>query len=107
MTQQKNDVEQIIVHGDPDLEDLIPGFLEHRLMEAKQILDFLESKDFESIGQRGHSLKGLGGGYGFDEITRIGSLIEQAANRQDVDEVRNQVAQLQKYINCVEVVYDE
>ncbi|TDJ68612.1 MAG: Hpt domain-containing protein, partial [Proteobacteria bacterium] len=58
--------EKIIVNIDPDLEDLIPGFLNNRAHDVRAINDLLDAEDFGAIRLLGHSMKGAGGGYGFD-----------------------------------------
>ena len=98
--------EKIVVKGIQGLEDLIPAFLEHRKKESRQILENLESKDFEAIARAGHSLLGLGGGYGFDEISDSGRLIEQAAMARDAVAVRAAAEKLISFLDRVEVVYD-
>jgi len=78
MDKDENRGEKIVIHGDIDLEDLIPGFLANQVRDAEKIKFFLDSEDYEIIHRMGHSMKGSGGGYGFDEITNIGARIEQA-----------------------------
>ena len=36
----------------------------------------------------GHGMKGTGGGYGFDEITYIGSVLEDAGGNQDAEVIK-------------------
>ncbi len=60
--------------------------------------------DFETIRISGHSMKGAGGGYGFDGITDIGQYLEQAAKEQNSEMVRKQVECLADYLERVEVV---
>lgn len=99
--------ERIVVHIDPDIEDLIPGFLENRKNDVKTIEDSLRREDYETIQRMGHSMKGAGGGYGFDEITDIGARIEMAAREKNSDEVLRQVQALSYYLERVEIVLDE
>ena len=106
MNDGENNDGKILVKGILELQDLIPGFLENRRNESLQILENLESGDFEAIAGRGHSLLGLGGGYGFDEISDYGRLIEQAALARDAAAVRTATEKLINFLDRVEVVYD-
>jgi len=107
MTQNSDgkQYEKNIIHVDPDLEDLIPGFLENRQKDVKSIDDALKKKDYETIRILGHGMKGAGGGYGFDGITEIGKFIEQAAKVENPEEIQKQIKKLLTYIENVEIVY--
>ena len=85
MTQQSalEQGERIIVHADPEIADLIPGFLENRSKDIKAMSEALTQGDFETIRVLGHSMKGAGGSYGFDPITGIGKSLEQAAKDKE------------------------
>ena len=98
--------EKIIVKIDPDLKDLIPGFLNNRANDVELIRTLLESKDLEQIRVLGHSMKGAGGGYGFDRITEIGDVIETAAEAGDVPVIREANEQLADYLARVEPVLE-
>jgi HPt (histidine-containing phosphotransfer) domain-containing protein len=95
---------KIIVHVDPDLEDLIPGFLNNRAKDVESIRALLDSDDLDQIRILGHSMKGAGGGYGFDRITEIGDVIETAALAGDVSVIRDANEQLADYLARVEPV---
>jgi HPt (histidine-containing phosphotransfer) domain-containing protein len=97
--------EKIVVNVDSDIEDLIPGFLENRQEDVKSIYDALEKEDYETIRILGHSMKGVGGGYGFDEITDIGRSIEESAEGKNPEEVKKWVINLSNYLDRVEIVY--
>ena len=97
--------EKIVVNVDSDIEDLIPGFLENRQEDVKSIYDALEKEDYETIRILGHSMKGAGGGYGFDEITDIGRSIEESAEDKNQEEVKKWVINLSNYLDRVEIVY--
>ena len=53
----------------------------------------------------GHSLSGVGGSYGFDEITRIGKAIEEQSKRGDAAGVSGLAAQLEDYLTRVQPEY--
>lgn len=106
MNQQSPSDERIVVHADPDLADLIPGFLENRRKDVAAMLGALDKSDLQTVRVLGHSMKGSGGGYGFDAITEIGGALEQAANSADREGMRRQIDKLSTYLDQVEVMYD-
>ena len=108
MTQGRDEskAEKILVQADPDVADLIPGFLDNRRKDITTMLEALERGDFETVRVLGHSMKGAGGGYGFDGITEIGRALEQAAKSKNSEEIRKQVGDLSGYLDRVEMVYE-
>lgn len=96
--------EKIQIKADPDLVDLLPGYLQKRADEVKQILTFLEEENFEEIRTLGHRMKGSGGGYGFEEISRIGADMEQSAIAKDAAKTKELLSQLEDYLNRVELI---
>ena len=95
---------KILVKVDPDLEDLIPGFLDNRRKDIAAIQEAVGRGDFETVRVLGHSMKGAGGGYGFDAITDLGAALEQAAKSKNTDAIRLSVGDLADYLGRVEVV---
>lgn len=106
MSQNKND-QPIVVSVDPDLADLIPGFLEKRRKDATRVLTALERGDYKTIRNLGHDMKGMGSGYGFDAITEIGRSLEEAAKKQDAVTIQKHVADLSSYLDHVQITYDQ
>ena len=101
-----SDERRIIVKIDEELEELIPGYMENRLKDIHSIGDALEKKDYETIRLLGHSMKGSGGGYGFDEISKIGRSIEEASKVKADDVILEQVNNLESYIENLEIIYE-
>lgn len=97
--------QKIVVQVDVDLEDLIPMFLSNRKREIPELKEALRKGDFEAIRVLGHSLKGVGGGYGFDAITDLGAVLETAARSENLPEIEQTVSQLATFLDCVEVEY--
>lgn len=97
---------KILVRVDPDLADLIPGFLGNRRKDITTMQEALERGDFETVRLLGHSMKGAGGGYGFDAITDIGAVLEEAAKDRNPEAVRRGVSDLAAYLERIEVVHD-
>lgn len=98
--------EKIIVNVDPDLEDLIPGFLENRSKELETLRIAIGEGNFQSIQSIGHSMKGVGGGYGFDGITEIGRDLESAAKTQDREGINALIEKYSDYLGRIEVSYE-
>lgn len=100
-----NKDQKIIIEADQDLSELIPGFLQHRHDDIRLIAEYLEKGDFESLRILGHSMKGSGSGYGFDDISDIGAVIEQDAKEKNPAEIQKQAEALEDYLLRVEVIY--
>jgi HPt (histidine-containing phosphotransfer) domain-containing protein len=97
---------KIIVHVDNDLADLIPGYLANRGKDITAIKNALANKDWESVRILGHSMKGSGGGYGFETITDIGMLMEKAGKEGCDKDISLQVKRLEDYLRQIEIIYD-
>lgn len=97
---------KITVSVDPDLEDLIPGFLENRASDRKKLVEALAANDMQTIQSIGHNLKGLGGGYGFEQMSELGANIEAAAKEQDSGTIASLADQLADYLDRIEVIYE-
>lgn len=98
-------LEKIVINIDPDLEELIPGFLENRTRDVSNLQNAAGNKDFDTLRSVGHSLKGVGGGYGFARITELGAAIETAAKSGDLNAINQHIAELAEYLQRVEIKY--
>jgi len=96
----------IPIRVDPEIAALVPGFLANRHKDVVLLLDAMNQGDFETARILGHSMKGSGGGYGFDGITDIGAEIETAAKQHDAVAIRSQVHALSRYLARIQVVND-
>jgi len=85
-----------------ELRDLIPRFLANRQVDLGQLGDAVARGDLEEARRIGHSLRGAGGGYGFDEITRLGAQIEARAKAGGAG-LPEVVRELADYLASVEV----
>ena len=95
------------VQVDPDLCDLIPGFLEHKRSDTRAILcaTSAEHVDFDALCGIGHRLKGEGGSYGLDAISLYGTEIERAARNRDVETIRRYAKELAVYLESVQIKF--
>ncbi len=96
---------QYVAHVDRSLEDLIPRYLERRRGDIQAIQGAIALGDLATVQSLGHSMKGSGGGYGFQEITRFGGEIEVAAVAGDGAAVLESVAALTGYLDGVQIEF--
>jgi HPt (histidine-containing phosphotransfer) domain-containing protein len=89
-----------------DLEDLIPAFMARRQEDVGKLREALDSGDVETLRVTGHSMKGTGGGYGFQGLSEIGAAIEAAAKEGRLDAVREGVERLEDYLARVEIRFE-
>jgi HPt (histidine-containing phosphotransfer) domain-containing protein len=105
LTDDGKDRGKIVVKIDPDLEELIPGYLQNRTKDVQDVQELLNNADFDSIQRMGHTMKGSGGGYGFDFISAIGMSLEEASKEKDVHKIQNSLKDLCDFLERVKVVY--
>ncbi len=98
--------ERLVVYADPDIADEIPWYLGQVKEYTEAIEKAMGDKDFETIEDAGHRMKGSGEAFGFDAVSEMGKSLEQAAKERDLDEIGKTLKDLLKYIGAVEVVYD-
>jgi HPt (histidine-containing phosphotransfer) domain-containing protein len=99
---------KFVVQIDPDLRDLIPGFLAKKRDDSNAILSATHSHetDFDALSRIGHRLKGEGGSYGLDAISAYGAEIELAARSRDVETIRRCARELSDYLDSLDIVYE-
>jgi PAS domain S-box-containing protein len=95
----------ITVIVDKDLMGLIPEYMRHRQANVGELRTALKKEDFKALRAIGHILKGVGGSYGFSEITTIGIAIERAASERSCAQIAQQIDALQSYLTHVKTVF--
>jgi CheY-like chemotaxis protein len=97
---------KVVAYVDSDLKDLIPEYLEERQDDIKKIQSAMNAEDYETVRIMGHTLKGSGGGYGFEQITEIGVHLEEAAKQENPEGIKKMIQELTDYIDNVDVVFE-
>lgn len=95
-----------IVHVEEDFEPLLPKFMTNRKKEVVMMRDALAQQDFETVRKLAHGMKGAGGSYGFDRVTAIAAIIEQAAKAGSAATIETGLAELATYLEHVQVVFE-
>jgi len=97
--------DKVIVKVEAEIKDLIPNFLANRRKDIAALERALVTRDYRSCQDIGHNMKGVGGGYGFDDITTIGIRLEAAAKNNNDEEIAACLAFVRDYLERVEIVY--
>jgi signal transduction histidine kinase/CheY-like chemotaxis protein/HPt (histidine-containing phosphotransfer) domain-containing protein len=97
--------EAIPVLVDGRLRSLVARFLLNCGRDLARLRTALAGGDLSVTRTIGHSLGGVGGSYGFEEITRIGRAIEERSIRGDAASVGNLATQLEDYLARVQPEY--
>ncbi len=92
-----------VVAIDATLLELVPKLFSTLRDDVRTTRRALEEGEFESVRSLGHAIKGCGGGYGFEVITRIGADIERAALSRDRAGIHACLDELNAYLARVEV----
>lgn len=97
--------DRIIVEIDSEVESIVPEFLENRRKDCLTISSLLGRDAFSEVRTLGHRMKGAGGSYGFDDISVLGEIIEEAAMGGDSTTIMKAVQRLSAYLDRVVVEY--
>ncbi len=96
----------VVVLVDSAFEPLIPKFMANRNKELATMTNAIATRDFETITQVAHGMKGVSGSYGFHDMTTIAGRMEQAAKAADEASIRQDLVVLASYLVRVEITYE-
>jgi CheY-like chemotaxis protein len=95
------------VRVNPDIRELIPGYLDNRRRDAAVITGLLAEGDIEEVRRLGHSMAGSGGGYGFQKISSLGKAIEKASLAGDLKGIERANSRLTEYLQNVNIIFNQ
>ncbi len=93
-----------VVPVDPDIIDLIPGYIENRKKDIHDLREAAVARDFVAVRNIAHQLRGSGGGYGLEAVSDIGMRMGEAARAADLASINVWIDELERYIAQVKVV---
>jgi len=93
----------IVVKVDPEIADMVPRFLANRSRDVERLREALGRADADAVRAIGHTLNGVGGGYGFPAISELGARIEEDGGAGRIDAARRAVDELADYLARVQV----
>ncbi len=82
---------------EPDLAHLIEKFIEFLPGKIASIIQAAEQQDWDTLKDDAHQLKGLGGGYGYPEITQLASRLEFQILNRNLVEIDSVIASIRAY----------
>ncbi len=86
---------------DKSILPLVPEYLKNRKEDIQRIRHALEKRNFGTIEDLGHKMKGSGKCYGFQKISMLGHRIEISAKEQNADEIEESAGLLQDYLSSL------
>ena len=105
MNSSDQRTDSLTVEVESVLEPIVPDFLANRSSDCELIRQLLDTGAFAEIRTIGHRMKGAGGSYGFDDISEIGEIVENASLIGDQETIRTAIQRLEEYLGRVTVVY--
>ena len=86
---------------DPDFAELLDMFFE-AIPEKRQILEeTYRAGEVDQLRTHAHQLKGAGGGYGFQGLSKIAAELEDSCKANDVDGVGENLDKLLGYLGRI------
>ncbi len=98
--------ENLVVHPDKDLEDLIPTFVQNRRNELEEIDAALAKADFEFIRRTAHTWKGICRPYGFIYLETLSKALEVAGEEENQAKTQGIAIEIRSYLKKVRIIYD-
>ena len=90
---------------DPLLRELMPDFLRETAEQLQRMASLLAGGDFAALRSEAHRLKGVGGSYGFAQMSEAAAALEQASARTDSARAADLLAALQQQLDGVRAAY--
>jgi PAS domain S-box-containing protein len=101
------DEEALFAAIDPDLADLVPGYIQNRFRDLATCRELLQGGRFEEVRVLAHGMAGSGGAYGFDEITRLGRALQIAARGLDTHACKRLLDELDVYVRRIHLAFGQ
>jgi HPt (histidine-containing phosphotransfer) domain-containing protein len=90
-----------------ELMTYLPEYLDSTRAQLADAMAALDRGDRDPLRVLGHNLKGSGGSFGLQEISRLGSRLEEEAARGADGSLRDRAIALGEYLAGVQVVPEE
>lgn len=105
MSSQEPIATPVIVQVDSALQSLMTDFMQNRRGDVEKFRAALAAGDFTTLRAEAHGLKGTGGAYGFDDMSRYAGEIEKGALEQDQLRCATNIEALAAHVAVVQIQY--
>lgn len=102
-TRSRNTAAHQTIEVDPDLKDILPGFIESRREILNGIAQRLDAGDFEELRRLAHVLSGSLGMYGFQWASDLAHRIEIEAQSRNAARIADLLATLKRHFETMEI----
>jgi hypothetical protein len=96
-------MERIRLQVEPQLRELVPGFLEHRRRDLERLRQALHDGDLAAIHDVGQNIRCFSRVYGLEALTALGEEIRCAAEECSTLRIVHLQGQLADYLARVEL----
>ena len=83
---------------DPDLEELIPDFIENTINDYKAFESSYNDKNFEGMRKVCHTVLGTAQSYGFTQLDTIVTKLQDNAKEESLSDLQENFVTFQNYI---------
>ena len=87
--------------------DLVPRFMKTRRKEIPALRAAIAACDFEQSRKIGYRMRGIGGSYGFDQVSSLGRRIEESAESKDLAALKQHLLEYTAYLSTVRIITNE
>jgi len=87
----------------PDCRELVVSFVEKLPGLIAELQSLNDQQDWNTMKDRIHDLKGLGGGYGYPQVSEIASAIESGLLSQQLNPIAEQLDQLRELLHLIQL----
>ena len=95
--------ERIRLNVEPQLRELVPGFLANRRKDLEAIARALHSGNLDAIRAVGHNIRCFSRVYGFDDLTALGEELQKAAAEHSTLRIVHAQTQLADYLSRIDL----
>lgn len=99
-------MDPIIVRLDPSIRELVPKFIKVSRERTDALRSHLVGGALDQVVELAHTLKGGGGAYGFEELSRLAAELERAARAGNVKQSECLAESMAQYLSRIQPVYD-
>lgn len=92
---------QLELMNDPKYKKIKKLFVDHLPDELEKIAIAIENSDWNTIENRSHSLKGMGGSFGYNKITKKAEALNLISKKRDYEKTSHAYRELKQYCKSI------